>query len=53
MLNLSKQTVSSWGIKSKIMETNQHIKEFKSYVLFKRYGENTIKVYTNALEFLF
>lgn len=35
------------------METNQHIKAFKSYMLFKRYSENTIKVYTNALELFF
>lgn len=53
MLYLSKQTVSSWGIKSKIMETNQHIKAFKSDMLFKRYSENTIKVYTNALNYYF
>jgi integrase/recombinase XerD len=35
------------------METNQYIKAFKSYMLFKRYSENTIKVYTNALELFF
>jgi integrase/recombinase XerD len=35
------------------MESNQHIKAFKSYMLFKRYSENTIKVYTNALELFF
>jgi integrase/recombinase XerD len=35
------------------METNQHVKAFKSYMLFKRYSENTIKVYTNALELFF